>query len=272
MKFLKHKEFVPFAPEEEGSVRINHLTEDCSGESKSMFVERKHDGSIFSYCHRCGKSGSYNSPFFKTRSARKSCIRSSARGSHSLGKMCDSFGRATTDWSLWPSEVRGWVKGYSISEREVKAHGLAYSSECNALFQPIINRTTIKGWQSRNFDPGISKAYTYMPDKGIPIWDDTSRACSSVVIVEDIISAIKCSRFIPAVSILGVGCKPEVLAYIVKWYRNYTIFLDDDNQQVKRAQRALRNTLGQVGDARIITGVGKDPKECSNEELRELLL
>lgn len=273
MKFLKESEFVPFAPEQEGKVRINHSSEDCSGESKSMIVERKHDGSVFGYCHRCCKLGTYNSPYrtsVGTLHGGKSTSRVHRRKhlpvAAGFEQIHGCYGRSVDKWDLWPEQPRRWLKGYSISDAESRRYSLTYGKDCNALFLPFIG-----GWQARNFDEWKPKYYTFVEEGSLPLWDRAGSIGPDIVIVEDIISAIKVSRIVPAVSVLGVTPNDAVIAYLLKRYKHFTIFMDDDTQQVKKAQRALRNRLAQVGEARIITGVGRDPKECSMTELREIL-
>ena len=92
-----------------------------------------------------------------------------------------------------------------------------------------------------------------------------------VVLTEDILSAVKVGRVTNAVALLGVAAKPCVVSQLIKRYDTFTIWLDDDNRQVKKAQRVLRNTFAQVGEARIITGMGRDPKECSMDEIKGAL-
>ena len=43
------------APALPGIVRVNHNTKYCSGDSKSLRIERKADGTIWAKCFRCGE-------------------------------------------------------------------------------------------------------------------------------------------------------------------------------------------------------------------------
>ena len=85
------------------------------------------------------------------------------------------------------------------------------------------------------------------------------------------LSAIKVGRQYAAVALLGTGCNITTTKWLIKNYKRFIIFLDDDNKIVKRQQRVLKNTLSMLGEAKLITGVGKDPKHLSNSELREII-
>jgi len=56
----------------------------------------------------------------------------------------------------------------------------------------------------------------------------------------------------------------------VSGYEEYVIFLDDDNADVRRQELILKNRLDVFGKARIIH-TDKDPKEYTDQELKEIL-
>ena len=57
-------EFLPYAPDGKGAVRINHNSGHCSGESKSLLITRNEDGDVTAFCFRCGATG-FHSPGYR---------------------------------------------------------------------------------------------------------------------------------------------------------------------------------------------------------------
>ncbi len=92
-----------------------------------------------------------------------------------------------------------------------------------------------------------------------------------VVLTEDILSAIKVGRQYNAVCILGTNCDVKTLNWLIKTYDQFVIFLDDDSNLVRKQQRVLKNTLDMMGKAVIVSGVGKDPKDLTNREIKETI-
>ncbi len=271
-KFLKHKEFLPFAPEYTGKVRVNHLSPDCGGDSKSMIVERKDDGSIFGYCHRCSKSGNYDSPYSKgsQRGKKHSDLTAQSAG-HSRRSEC--YASASTQPLDWPAEVRARLRAYGLSDKELIENDIRYSEELDGLYLTVTNATGPIGYTLRRFNwEGPKYLFDISSSDGPALhWPPATRLGGTVVLTEDILSAIKVSRHANAIATLGTSPSVTVLAWLIRSYSDFVIFYDDDNLIVKKQQRVLRNTLANMGTCRIITGVGKDPKECSNAELQELL-
>ena len=93
----------------------------------------------------------------------------------------------------------------------------------------------------------------------------------TVVLVEDYISALKCSRYVASAALFGVSLKDGMLARLVRSYSKFLIFLDDDNTQVRLAARKIKKRLDIFGECCIIEGVGYDPKECDDATLKRLL-
>ena len=55
---LEHDEFVPYAPDEPGTVHIHHCK--TGNNNDRLYITRKDDDSIVAYCHHCGASGGFN--------------------------------------------------------------------------------------------------------------------------------------------------------------------------------------------------------------------
>ena len=86
----------------------------------------------------------------------------------------------------------------------------------------------------------------------------------------------KCARIMPTIALLGADMGDNLVSFAInnaKEGSKFIIFLDDDNRQVRLNQLKIKVKLEQCGyPVRIITGIGKDPKACSDDELKEILL
>ena len=271
MRFLKHKEFLPFAPTT-GSVRVNHESSDCVGDSNSMKIEVRDNGDIFAYCHRCGKSGSYGSAYFKAVSDKTS---SGTHDSKTVlhGERAEGYFRATSKMGRWTREARQLILSCGISEREVVANVIRYDEKIDGLYFTVHNGVESCGYILRRFNYAGPKYINDFDESVTPRFFIRRPVLSgsTVVLTEDILSAIKVGRQYPAVALLGTNCDVWTKNWLIKNYKRFIIFLDDDNKIVRRNQRVLKNTFGTLGEAHIITGVGRDPKHLSNAELQEII-
>jgi len=155
-------------------------------------------------------------------------------------------------------------------------------------FRPVVRHTSTEKKEGKNAT-GNGEAPKYISRRqqgrkgGVdifrarPSWSSDGRHNanpSTVVIVEDVLSAIKVSR-VPknvGVALMGSHLKEEQAVKISQIADNVVVFLDNDNDEVKRSQRKAAKTVGPLvrGDVRIIEAE-KDPKDHTNQELRDLL-
>ena len=279
-KYLKHKEFVPFAPQNAGVTRINHSAIDCDGSSNSMRIENDGHDNIWAYCHRCGKSGSYRSPYSQAKGTRGVDSETDSKqngGGHKLRNAAHYIERfeqlsQSKDCSIlsrWSELQRNWIRRAGLGQAEVEYNGLAFDSTTHDIYLPVRHDRSVVGFQVRR-NSGRPKYITHLDSGACSYHCDIIYPDRRVVIVEDILSAIKVGRYHNALALLGSGAQACTIAHLVRNFNKFLIFLDDDNPTVKKQQRVLRNTLRQVGEAEIVTGMGMDPKECPNHILEAL--
>jgi hypothetical protein len=272
MNYLKHKEFVPLAPDS-GFVRVNHDSMECAGDSQSMKIEVKEDGSLFAYCHRCGKSGRYNTPYFTAAKAARNHSQADSLARRS-GQRADGYKRATCDMDQWSPDARQWIIKAGISQLEVTANDIRYDKEIDGIFLSVRNHHGLCGYILRRLNYDGPKCINDFDCTAVPICHVSRPPISSsdmVVLVEDILSCIKVGRQYNAVALLGTTASTPLINWLGKTYNEYVVWLDDDSKIVKNKQRVLRNTLSLLGESRIITGVGRDPKYLSNTEIKEVI-
>jgi hypothetical protein len=95
-------------------------------------------------------------------------------------------------------------------------------------------------------------------------------SCSSLVLVEDIISAIKISELSPCVSLMGTRLEEKMLT-LAKLYGTIYVWLDMDNHEVRKQAIRIKRQLETVGCKVKLLKTDKDPKEYSIEEIKEIL-
>ena len=266
-RYLRYDEFMPFAPSNIGEqIRINHDSDDCSGSSKSMVVRREEDGRIVAYCHRCSKRGSYSEAYSKV----KQRARESREPSSTVKRTGYRIPRdATSDVSQWGIKARVWAHTRGINNTEIQRFGIVWSEYTNSLYMPIYTDTTLAGYVSKPFTEGMPKYITRWNDKENALWINEIDDGDTIVLTEDIPSAIVVGRYINTIALTGVNITTHQLAYLSK-YKNFIVWLDNDNRQVKMKQLAARNKLSLFGNVRVIH-TDRDPKNLSEQEIKDVL-
>lgn len=251
-------------------MRINHDTHDCSGESKSLLIERKEDGTIYAKCYRCGLYGSYRKDKLRHKRIKKGHDHTPSYLSVSRKTIAIPTD-AEHDPSRFSPRATAWLRRYGILDEEIREHGICYSARDRRLILPVFDSDGLALMQTRRLydDDTRPKYITYRNRdcvKKIFITDHTD----TVVLTEDYLSAIKCGRIQNSIPLLSTELSDLALCTI-KEFKRVIIFLDDDNRIVKLKQIALKNRLEQFCNVKLITDVGCDPKELRTDELHRIL-
>ncbi len=292
-------------------IHVNHTNCTAGADTKRrLYITRKEDNAhiLLSYCHNCSLHGSYAETYGRAN-AHKNSIRKNdsslrdggrdetgsaggnreADGEESASSSRQRRGQLPRDFNnkatTWGREHRIWVEKTGIDiVNEVNKYKLGASDANNSVILPVYRDNKLQGYQERTFTADKPKYVTSRVDKSIPLWwysgdyDNLfpTERVNRIVIVEDILSGIKCARHTPTVALLGAQIGDDLTAFLlqrISEYGVFVIFLDDDNRQVRLNQLKIKFKLEQCGyKVKLITGVGKDPKCCSNSELKEILL
>jgi hypothetical protein len=126
------------------------------------------------------------------------------------------------------------------------------------------------GYQMRSLNAVDKEKYLTVRNTS-PLFWYSGQVSTKLVIVEDILSAIRVSKFHSSIAILSSGMPDDLYAIIGKSnYTDFVIFLDNDNAQVKKNQLKIAQKLSLLGNVRVIKS-DKDPKEMSDNELKDIL-
>lgn len=263
-----------------------------------FYIKRIPNGAV-AFCHHCRKHG-YASLYFLANGEKAAGTRQLGRftGSSSRSGESEYFPNRETDSvevtetgtgstatrvlpdrrltlppdsealvSRWDStDAKIWILKH-IGAKESQDNGIVYSKKLSSIVFPRYLDGTLVSYQSRRFPKGEPKYLTV--GKSISDSINNSSIFDRIVLVEDMVSAIKLSYIVPAFPLSGVGISDEQLAHLLQHYKKFAVMLDNDNWQVRMAQIKLLRKLSSFGSATIIH-VEKDPKEYSLYELTNL--
>lgn len=167
-----------------------------------------------------------------------------------------------------PIEGRLWLYKGGISPTVWKRYGIGYSPHMQRVVLPVYDRQGTLIWlQARAVLTGQIPKYIQpaLPRDAIMFWAHTTVTVSkTVVVVEDILSAIRVGRHTRCVSLLGTKIS-GVQANRLSNYDRVITWLDDDKAGQTGAYK-IRRTLGLLTDTQnICTRV--DPKVLSNAQI-----
>ena len=286
--YLDKDEFVPFAPSDVGGeVRVHHCK--LGKDNDRLYITRSNDNVILAYCHHCGKRGvSKLDGVRNINSFRKPTTDIKSGVSRDL-KLPSDYEK---DSSKWPIEARAWPMRFGITKEELHDNSIGYSEYFGRVVLPTFDeKGTLSQYQTRKIT-GLTGTSTFQRETKYdtfikqgstsfqrlfnpkhPRSTLSGRSMDTLCIVEDSLSAIKCNRYVPTIALNGTSLDDKCILALVKTYRNFYVFLDNDNPQVKKSQRKLKKKLELVCKGKVtVVYKDKDPKELTNKELKETLL
>lgn len=265
---MPDSEWLPFAPEEPGSIRINHTSSMCSGSSNSLKITRTDDDRIYAKCYRCGGWGSH--------AGRMAAVSSLARRLRSAHTIIPREVKLPSDMSMdfksFPVRVRSYLSKCGVSAAELSAYGIGWSEKWERLILPLYRGSDVEGFQARYFgdETDQPKYITRYKNSGDFYQNFPARSATDdglCVIVEDMLSAVRVAKQFNAVCLYGTEMSDKCLDLVVNSYERAIIWTDYDNYVVRKKGTAMRRRLTSLGiDAKILMSV-TDPKHYTDEEI-----
>lgn len=173
-----------------------------------------------------------------------------------------------------------WLRKYGLSFNEIREHRIGWSDKGIVLkkngmeVKPLLILPVfdVSGellfWQGRNFGINGPKYYTKGYKETIyHILENKSRQ-EEVVVVEDIISAIKVARKCSAMPILGSTISMERLQTLSERFSTLTLWLDKD-KQIEARKTSLRASMYFYKVNVVLTEL--DPKEYDEHQIEDFL-
>lgn len=278
VKKLKHKPDSNFSPNEEYikteamglPVEDNILTHCCFCDNAppwppSLSITRTESGLLY-HCFRqgCGAAGHYGSlpsgltdNKIKQRFIKKELI------------------LATRD--LTPEELHTLSIEYDLTVEEIQRNGIKWLTGKEGIAMPIYSESGMMiGHNIKYFLKSKFKSFLFMteqqPALHFPcISNMTEYRPSTLIVVEDILSAIRVSRFGQGVALLGTDLNVEKLKILLTGriaFSTFVLALDPD---------ALGKAVNLTKEFKLfmpqmkIASLSADPKDLSHEDLRKEL-
>lgn len=241
--------------------RFNH--EECGDTRRRLYVARTSNGYLF-HCHNCA-------PAFSGRCRTSNNRRLSNRDLLSSQEVTkdESILSLPEDYTPRISDAGvAWLMKYGITPDEIKRFKIGYSPSANRVILPVYRDGALIFWQGRALGEAKPK-YLSPHIKGDNKWFvNPSVTSTTVVLVEDVLSAIKVGRVSASIALLGSHI-PNSILDICSQYDKIILWLDYDKrvEAVKYAKR-LHSLLGKQI---LVVATQKDPKEYPTEEIHKEL-
>lgn len=170
--------------------------------------------------------------------------------------------------TIFTGPPRNWLMQYGITSEEILKHRFVWSESRQLLIYPVYEDDEIVFWCGRNFANSGKKYHTEgRLTHHLPIIFNVSaeNPTTEIVIVEDIVSAIKVSRVCDAMAIFSGGITLKPAARLSTLYERLIIWGDADKQRENMRKRANYQSLYKYGTGCILTK--NDPKAYSVEDI-----
>ena len=249
---------------EDEQVNINHYNCPAGRDTKKRLYVRKRDGGLIGFCHHCQSKGG--------KGGQKNHI----RGRQATMQHFDL--KLPPDFTTQHMHVAGnaWLGKYGITALERQLYNIGWSEQCSRVILPVYAGTKLVAYQQRRVLPHDTLP-KYLTDKSRdvrhPMFLGTKLVSGdTVVLTEDILSAIKVGRQFASAALLGVTLSDDNLFELLRLgFKRFVILLDDDNFEVKRNQRKLLRRIENFAGVWKVTGHTTDPKEWTDQQIRERL-
>lgn len=182
--------------------------------------------------------------------------------------------RLPTDFNFAiPLTQKMWLHKYDLTEKEIRVNKIGWSFMNQYLIFPIYDKhNTLLMWVARNFktdNRANSPKYITIGKKGniLHILGNYPES-NTLVLVEDLVSAIKIARIGPTMPLFGAILSREQALNISKMYKNIVFWLDKDkhSEAIKQSEK-FAHVFDHVG----IVSTPEDPKELRTVEARNHL-
>ena len=274
-------------PSKLGRYKMACPCSDLPGKSKSLSVQYcKYSGTKEEYqgmsgylyhCFRCGMKG--------FRVEGESTPEDIISNKRSRSAMDVSYAtkndlQLPADFSNeLPEQAWLWLQKYGITAEEAHAYNFGYSYFYDRLIMPVYDSRSHRErkliyWQGRNLGKATAEKPKYINAKQerLDIFfrvgeEGIEAKKSKIVLVEDIISAIKVGRQHPCIALLTTSMPNEFIQSLSS-YDEVILWLDYD-KKAKMIRDVLKFQSFGIKARRVLTV--KDPKAYSDEEIKELL-
>jgi len=256
--------------------REDHI--DC-GDTKGRLYTRKVNGGYVQYCHNCNFKTFIRdlntSPTETVKNVMHTIITPDSKEDyvHAIRLPVDYKTISDNDLSAIPKEGLAWLYKYNITREEIIKYGIGYSERYKRLILPVFKEEELIYWQGRNLKKPTKEHPKYLNirqsgAKSVFFKCKSLVLSRSLVVVEDILSAIRCSHQCDSLALLGSYFPLEILKEFSPYERVY-IYLDSD--KYKESIKASIKFHQLTGKEFKVIYQDKDPKDLTDEQLNKLI-
>lgn len=172
-----------------------------------------------------------------------------------------------------PAIADNWLKKYEIKQIELLNNNVVWSEKYQRLIFPYFgeNKYSLLGYQGRYFGTEQKPKWFSQGDlnKVIKIFNLPIIEKTGIILVEDIVSAIKVGRQYASMPLFGSILNLSKLITLAKLFPITEIILWLDNDKYKEAHTFCRQIISIGINSRVIHSI-KDPKEYNDEQIKKL--
>lgn len=168
------------------------------------------------------------------------------------------------------TDAADWLWQYNLTSLEIRKNRIQWSERLSSLIFPVFGEENeLLLWQMRYFGQSstIPKWKTFGDVQGT-IHLPTPHPANLVVLVEDIVSAIKVSKVTNATPLFGSAIDDRRIHRLNKLFQRCRVWLDPDKKQ-EAVRMALK--LSEIGLRSDVILSDRDPKCFSAADIRELV-
>lgn len=237
------------------------LGKDQSGDNLAVYS----DG--HTWCYSCG---------YSTNGGVLSRLRRRSSSSRVLDKQESGLYLPEDCDVNYPHIALDWISQYELTKHDLLNHSVLYSVSTSRLIFPVYGEMGLLAYQGRYFGPPAPEGH-----KPYPKWfgkgnlKDTfnilGRSSPTLVLTEDIVSAIKVSKFCMAMPLYGcvVGTiRFKRLRMLIEPSVEVKVWLDPDKRKEALQEARIGNLCG--CNTTVILSE-RDPKEHTFMEIEKLL-
>ncbi len=177
-----------------------------------------------------------------------------------------------------PAQAKEWLLRYNIFQDIRDTYNIGYVDYSyvngielrNRIILPAYTDLTLDFYQARSLDSNEAPKYVTVGNKEALFWSKKDCKNTTLVIVEDIISAIRVGETLPAVSLIGTSMSKENMLTLANDYDILIVWLDGDKPGQRAAKKlAKRLSLLHSEVHNVVTE--RDPKCLFDSEIRSVL-
>lgn len=161
---------------------------------------------------------------------------------------------------------------FELTKEQIDWAGWKSGPEDGRILMPVRNSNGYDiGLTARSYDPNANKKSIAYPDGTDDVWMAyyLANQGDTVVLVEDQVSALKLSQFVPAIALLGTNFNDDKAVDVASSFSNVLAWPDADALDkgfswVKKYKLMFRNFV-------VHTGSKTDPKDTRLEDIYNIL-